>query len=248
MVSKITKFEFFDDLLSSNFVSDEKLVSLAVLGNISRKETETKTSLALKILYESVYGLDEILNILFTEDGLRQICEVLELNVSKKSKRNMIGMIINALPTKQKRKIETVIDEHLEDSERLIIYNLFVMYKSGVCLFSYNLEPLEIGDSSLITSALNAINSLLMEITQTNTSLDSIDIQEKQLIFEYIGDIVGVLLLNKETLLAKRLLHEFLSEFNEKYKIELYPWTGDTLIFEDAVDLVKKDFGGYFIK
>ncbi|NVM01131.1 MAG: hypothetical protein HWN67_02265 [Candidatus Helarchaeota archaeon] len=218
------------------------------MGNISKKEIETKKSLALKIIYESVYGLDEILNILFTEDVLRQICEVSELKIIKKSKKNMIGIIIKSLPTKRKRKIETVIDEHIEDSERLIIYNLFVMYKSGICLFSYNLEPLEIGDSSLITSALNAINSLIMEITQTNTSLDSIDIKEKHLIFEYIGDIVGVLLVNKETIFAKKLLYKFLSEFNEIYKKEIYPWKGNTAIFEDAEDLIKKYFASYFIQ
>ncbi|MFX0141496.1 MAG: hypothetical protein ACFFDN_48105 [Candidatus Hodarchaeota archaeon] len=243
----IPKFEFFDDLLVSDFVSEDKLLKLIEMGNISRKERETKTSLAMKVIYESVYGLDEILNILFNKDILGQICEILGLETARKNKINMIGMIIKALPTKEKRKVETIIDEHLEDTERLIIYNLFIMYKNGTCLFSYNLEPLDIGDSSLITSALNAINSLLQEIAKTNGKLDHINIENKDLIFDYKGDIIGVLLLNKENEMAKQLLHRFLDEFYEKYLDQIYPWKGVVSGF-DAEDLVKEYFVSYFIK
>ncbi|MFX1453338.1 MAG: hypothetical protein ACFFCM_21065 [Promethearchaeota archaeon] len=243
----IPKFKFFEDLLVSDFVLEEKLLKLTEMGNISRKEKETKTSLAMKLIYESVYGLDEILNILFNEDTLRQICENLGLETARKSKINMIGMIIRALPTKEKRKVETIIDEQLEDTEHLIIYNLFIMYRNGSCLFSYNLEPLDIGDSSLITSALNAINSLLQEIAKTNGKLDHIDIENKDLIFDYKGDIIGVLLLNKENDVAKQLLHKFLDEFHEKYYDKIYPWIGIVSGF-DAEDLVKEDFASYFIK
>jgi len=247
-VKQISKFKFFDDLLLSDYTSEKKLLQLIDLGNISRQEFETKESLVSKLLYESIYGLDEILNILFVTSDLEKICKELNYKKIGKNKNHMIGLIIKSLPTRKKRKIETVIEEDEEDDERLKIYELFVMYKNGACLFSYNLEPLDIGDSNLITSALNAINSLLQEITKTNSSLDSIDIKEKELIFDYIGDIIGVLLINKETELAKRLLRTFLKQFHDRYKKKLYPFKGVISDFDDADDLVQQNFSSYFQK
>jgi len=247
-VKKISKFTYFDDLLSSDFVDERDLLRLIDLGNISRQQTETKKSLVNKLLYESIYGLDEILNILFSIDELKNICKDLNYKNVGNNKNNLIGLIIKSLPPIKKRKIETVIEEDEEDEERLKIYELFVMYKNGACLFSYNLEPLEIGDSNLITSALNAITSLLQEITQTNSVLDSIDVQEKELIFEYIDDIIGVLLLNKETKFAKKLLRTFLKQFYERYKDKIKNFKGIVSYFENAHDLVQKNFSSYFYK
>lgn len=248
MVKKIQKFRSFDELLNSELASEEKILELVKLGNISTHIKETKKTLVQKLLYESIYGLDEILNILFTEETLKEISSILGIETRGKNKNNMIGLIVKKIPPKRERKIETVIDEAAEDSERLIIYNLFVMYRNGTCLFSYNLERLDIGNSSLITSALNAINGLLQEITKTNSKLDSIDIKEKDLIFEYIGDIVGVLLLNKESEMAKALLKKFLNEFFERYKEHILQYYGDISVFESAGDLVLENFSSYFKK
>ena len=247
MVKSIPKIKFFEDLLLSKFVTKEKLLALVELGNISRKQFETKKSLVIKLTYESVYGLDEILNILFTEDELKNICSTLKLELTRQNKKNLISLLIKSLPTEKERKLETVIDEGIEFTGRLIIYNLFIIYKNGTCLFSYNLEPLDIGSSSLITSALNAIEGLIQEITQTNSRLESIDIKEKELIFEYKGDIIGVLLLNKETKEARAILRTFLTQFIERYEKNLFPYDGNTATFDNAIDLIEKNFASYFI-
>ena len=113
----IPKLKTFDDLLNSNYITKNKLLKLVDLGNISRQQTETKKSLVTKILYESIYGLDEILNILFGVNDLKRICKALDFENVGSNKNNLIGLVIRALPTKDKRKIETVIEENTEEHE-----------------------------------------------------------------------------------------------------------------------------------
>jgi len=228
------------------------------LANISRQSIETKESLCVKLLYESTYGLDEVLNLCFTKNELENICHLLNLDTVRKKKPNLIGMIVETLPPKKKRKIETIIEEDLEeDYEEAKIYNLFVIYYDGRCLFSYNPEPLDIGDSHLISSALNAISHLMKKITKSEEKLRNIDMGDKELIFQYgtmelpnpkkpnsaPQNLVGVLLVNRETPQMIRFLKEFIKKFEEKYKDFLVPeWNGVTDVFLSAYELIDETF------
>ncbi|NHI93384.1 MAG: hypothetical protein EAX96_12935 [Candidatus Lokiarchaeota archaeon] len=253
------EFETFDDLLFSSFTRKDKLFYLVDLSNLSYKVDESKESLADKLLYESTIGLDEMANILWEVFELRDICNGLGLDTANKNKNHLIGMIIKHLSCKKKRKIKTIIEEAVEDDlERLRIYNIFVMYPDGRALFSYNLEAIPVGDSSMITSALNAISHLIKEITK-GTKLDSIDVTDKELIFEYgkvnlapedperIGwNLIGVALINKESKEAKRLLKEFLEKFEKQHIGCLLPrFDGCLDYFKDAIDIVFESFSEY---
>ena len=258
-INSTLNFETIDDLLDSSLTRKDKLFYLVDLSNLSYKVDESKESLAEKLLYESTIGLDEMANILWDGYELRDICKGLGLDVSNKNKNHLIGMLIVHLPTRKKRKIHTVIEEAVEDDlERLRIYNIFVMYPDGRNLFSYNLEAIPVGDSSMITSALNAITHLIKEITK-GVQLDSIDVTDKELIFEYgkvnlapedperIGwNLIGVGLINKESKEAKRLLKYFLEKFEKEYVSCLLPrFDGCLDHFKNAIEIVFEVFSEY---
>ena len=241
-------------MLLSDIVSKKKLQTLVELANISRQSSESKESLCFKIMYESTYGLDEVLDLCFDIKELRKICQMLELDVSDKKKPNLIGMVVETLPPKKRRKIDTVIEEDLEEEfDRAKIFNLFIAYYDGRCLFSYNPEPLGVGDSHLISSALNAIGHLIRHITKSEEKLRNINMGDKELIFEYgtmdltptksdiapHSRLIGVLLVNRETSQMKKFLKDLIKKFENRYKKYLIPkWDGNTDVFLSAYGLV----------
>ncbi len=253
-IKKEKQIKHFDDILLSNLVSKKKILELVELANISRQQSESKESLCLKIMYESTYGLDELLDICFDKKELEDICNTLNLDTSDKKKPNLIGMIVETLPPKKKRKVDTVIEEDLEEEfDKAKIFNLFVANFDGRCLFSYNPEPLGVGDSHLISSALNAIGHLIRHITKSEEKLRNIDMGDKELIFEYgtidlpptklesvpQSRLIGVLLVNRETSQMKKFLKEFIKKFEKKYKQFLIPvWNGNMDVFLSAYELV----------
>ena len=261
-ISKESKipYETIDDLLLSDYVTKDKLFRLVDLSNLSYTVDESKENLVRKLLYESTMGLDEMANMLWDAEELKEICQLLNLSVKHKQKNNLIGVLISFLQCKKKRKIETIIEEAVEDDlERLRIFNIFVIYPDGRSLFSYNLEAIPIGEASMITSALSAISHLLKEITKSEKRLDSVDVTDKHLLFEYgnenlaPGDskkknwnLVGVLMVNNETKEAHQLLEDFLLYFENKYMEYLKPrFDGCIDYFTDADLIIKEVFQEY---
>ncbi|MHA1144606.1 MAG: hypothetical protein ACTSRW_07710 [Candidatus Helarchaeota archaeon] len=255
------KIRYFDDLLASKHTSEDRLNHLMVLSNVSFKLEESRASIIEKIMYESVLGLDEATNILYTEDELRKICNELGIiGVENRTKSNLIGILLKHLPAKRKRKIETIIEENIEEEKELHIHNIFLIHPDGCCLYSYNLEPISIGDVQIVTSALNAIDSLIREITRSKQRLDSIDIKEKELIFEYgkldlaketdqhypKWNLIGVLLLNQDSALARSLLREVVTKFEQRFENYLYDFDGCLDVFESADDIIREVFDFYF--
>lgn len=251
----------FDDLLMSEYTKNERLDHLMLLSNVSFKRKELRESMVEKIMYESVLGLDEVCNLLYTEEELRSICVEIGIEgIGNKKKGNLIGMLVKALPAAALRKIITVIEESYEEERELVIDNLFIIHPDGVCLYSYNLEPISVGDVHMVTGALNAIERLLKEITKSKERLEHIDVGEnKALIFEYgtldlsrgkkryiNWNLIGVLLLNKESLLARNLLKEFLRKFEDRYEDDLYHHGGHLNVFQDSSEIVKNVFDFYF--
>ncbi|MHC1591829.1 MAG: hypothetical protein ACXQS8_07070 [Candidatus Helarchaeales archaeon] len=268
-ISKITKkksrktLKYFEDLLASKFTNQECLEHLMRLSNVSFKLKESRESMIEKIMYESVLGLDEAADILYNETELRAICKYLGLkNLEGKTKSNLIGMILKQLPPRKQRKIETVIDERVEEERDLHIYNVFIMHPDGCCLYSYNLEPISVGDVQIITSALNAIDLLVREITKSQKHLDSIDIKDKELIFEYgkmdltrpgmrqdgPWTLIGVLLLNEDSSLARKLLREVVERFEKTFEKDLLEFNGCLDKFEAKGDEIIKDIFDFYFK
>jgi len=263
-VSKKPKLAFktFDDLLLSEKTTKDKLFRLVDLSNLSYTMDESKENLVKKLLYESTMGLDEMANMLWDLDTLKEICQLLNLGVTNKQKNNLIGVLIAFLHCEKQRKIETVIEEAVEeDLERLRIFNLFIIFPDGRSLFSYNLEAIPIGEASMITSALSAIGHLLKEITKSVERLDSIDVTDKHLLFEYGKEnlapdekkkknwnLVGVLMVNKENKRAKQLLKDFLNKFEKKYLEFIKPYFDGCIdYFKDAELLIKEVFKEFLI-
>ncbi len=250
-------FNSFDELLLSDKTTKDKLFRLVDLSNLSYTMDESKENLVRKLLYESTMGLDEIANMLWDFDTLKEICQLLDLNTRNKEKNNLIGNLIISLSCEKQRKIETIIEEAVEEStDKLRIFNIFIIFPDGRSLYSYNLEAIPIGEASMITSALSAISHLLKEITKSSKRLDSIDVTDKHLLFEYgknelapddirkkNWNLVGVLMVNKETKEAKQLLSRFLVKFENLYLEYLMPsFDGCIDYFKSANLLVKEVF------
>ena len=258
------KFKTFDDLLNSDLVVKEKLQKLLELADLKKKNINKK-QMVDTLLYDSVLGLDEILNILFTEFELVKICKIFDekSNVLTYKKSNLIGILIRILDTKRERKIETVIDEKIDDDMifQPIIYYLFLMVPDGRAVFSFNFRPIEIGDLTMFTSALNGISILLEELTKRdrleNIELGTKDQQdtELELMFEY-GDLelnytnnknlIGVLLVNKENKKIREYLKNFIINFEQLYGNNFLPsWNGRISDFYSAKHLVYNIFSDY---
>ncbi|MBD3230267.1 MAG: hypothetical protein GF329_18965 [Candidatus Lokiarchaeota archaeon] len=261
------EFKKIDDLLNSDFIVKEKLENLLELAEID-KENLSKSQMVDEILYNTVLGLDEILNILFTEFELRRILGMVdkdnEIDPAFYRKSNIIGILLKLLPTKKKRKIETVIEEAIDEDQiyqRPIIYFLTLMVPDGRAVFSFNFRPIEIGDLTMFTSAINGISILLEELTKRDR-LENIELSTKgkketdlELLFEYgemelnyqnNNNLIGILLVNKESEEIRKFLKDFIKCFEEEYKDYFFPqWNGRISDFYDAKHMVYKLFSEY---
>ncbi|MHA1270703.1 MAG: hypothetical protein ACTSPY_12995 [Candidatus Helarchaeota archaeon] len=261
----MVKFKTIDDLLNSDYLILEKLKKLLIIAELDLKNLNTKEKMVNALLYETVFGLDEILNILFTEFELKEIWKQInpESDISNYKKSNIIGILIRILPTKRERKIETVIEEAIDEDMifQPIIYYLFLMTPDGRAVFTFNFRPIEIGDLTMFTSALNGISILLEELTNRNR-LENIELgmkdkkdSELELMFEY-GDleldypssrnIIGILIVNHETENIREALKKFILEFEKKYGSHFIPyWNGRISDFYPAKHLVYQIFSDY---
>ncbi len=260
----MVKFKTIDDLLNSDFVILEKLEKLLKIAD-KNPENMNKEQMVEILLYDTVLGLDEILNILFTEFELREIWKYIEprSNNFNYKKSNIIGILIKILPTKGQRKIETVIEEAIDEDMifRPLIYYLFIMMPDGRAVFTFNFRPIEIGDLTMFTSALNGISILLEELTKRDR-IENIELSTKEqkdteleLMFEYgelelnyslNKNLIGILIVNKETEKIRQALKDFISEFEKKYGNHFLPeWNGRISDFYSAKHLVYKIFSNY---
>ncbi|MHA1788423.1 MAG: hypothetical protein ACTSXT_04260, partial [Candidatus Helarchaeota archaeon] len=204
-------------------------------------------------------------NILFTEFELREIWKYIEprSNNFNYKKSNIIGILIKILPIKGQRKIETVIEEAIDEDMifRPLIYYLFIMMPDGRAVFTFNFRPIEIGDLTMFTSALNGISILLEELTKRDR-IENIELSTKEqkdteleLMFEYgelelnyslNKNLIGILIVNKETEKIRQALKDFISEFEKKYGNHFLPeWNGRISDFYSAKHLVYKIFSDY---
>ncbi|MHA1753345.1 MAG: hypothetical protein ACTSYZ_13355, partial [Candidatus Helarchaeota archaeon] len=204
-------------------------------------------------------------NILFTEFELREIWKYIEprSNNFNYKKSNIIGILIKILPIKGQRKIETVIEEAIDEDMifRPLIYYLFIMMPDGRAVFTFNFRPIEIGDLTMFTSALNGISILLEELTKRDR-IENIELSTKEqkdteleLMFEYgelelnyslNKNLIGILIVNKETEKIRQALKDFISEFEKKYGNHFLPeWNGRISDFYSAKHLVYKIFSNY---
>lgn len=262
-------FKTLDELLNSDFIVKEKLASLLDLAEINKKNL-TKSQMVNEILYNTVLGLDEILNILLTEFELRRILRIIdkdnELDPALYKKSNIIGILLKLLPTKRERKIETVIEEAIDEDQmyqRPIIYFLTIMMPDGRAIFSFNFRPVEIGDLTMFTSAINGISILLEELTKRD-KLENIELSTRgekgtdsdlELLFEY-GDLklnyqnnknlVGIILVNKDSEEVRNHLKNFIKDFEGEYHDNFFPqWNGRVSDFYYAKHIVYKLFTDY---
>lgn len=131
------------------------------------------------------------------------------------------------------------------------IKNLFVVSKSGVCLYNHRFESKKtINDESktpeydedLISGALSGIITIISEITQSKQKLRKIDKEGNYLLFSYGKFHTAALITSMDLPVLFKKLDDFSREFEHEFSKELKSFQGNVRNFLQTKLLVKKYF------
>lgn len=135
----------------------------------------------------------------------------------------------------------------VSDTADLLDFNLLmVALKGGRPCFIYTFKKSqnEKIDYTLMSSALEAITQFMNEIfSDSKAKLQLVQQGNYLILSEQVNSVSAALFVNKGDPEIRRRLKYFVQEFEKKYKNEVDDWTGNTSIFDDAVNLVEEIFG-----
>lgn len=96
----------------------------------------------------------------------------------------------------------------------------------------------------LLSGALSAIMALISEVTDTSSSLKSINAGETNILIEWTPFAIGALLTDYDSGTLKQALTQAMQEIIMTYDSELLSWDGFTLNFDPVPKLVHRVFSG----
>jgi len=96
----------------------------------------------------------------------------------------------------------------------------------------------------LLSGALSAIMALISEVTETSSSLKSINAGETNILIEWTPYAIGALLTDYDSGTLKQSLTQAMQEIIMTYDSELLSWDGFTLNFDPVPKLVSRVFSG----
>ncbi len=94
----------------------------------------------------------------------------------------------------------------------------------------------------LLSGALSAIMALISEVTDTSSSLKSINAGETNILIEWTPFAIGALLTDHESGTLKQALSQAMQEIILTYDSELLSWDGFSLNFDPVAGIVNKAF------
>ncbi len=98
-------------------------------------------------------------------------------------------------------------------------------------------------DNALIGGLLNAFSSFISDIVSVpNDKLRCIEMDNKVIMVKQKDNITGVLIANKNLRIFMNSLTVFVDNFYKDYKVQIDNFTGDTSVFDSAVNLLPKLF------
>ncbi len=128
------------------------------------------------------------------------------------------------------------------------IFNIFVLYKTGIPLYNYTYgEKSATLDDALISGGFVGIMAILREITKGSSQIKTIDHGDRKLVFEsnITKDIFFILFVKEDLAIFRKKLHELIIEFDDVYKklVENIDKTcSDTGNWENLGKLIEKHF------
>ena len=128
--------------------------------------------------------------------------------------------------------------------EQAILEGLYLLYRDGRPLFSYNFrrDKKQFVEPDLVAGMFSALTSFIQETTRTTTNVAAIDSGDRKVILEYSErfPVFVALFADRENAAVRQLLKDFLKEFTEKHKdVFLRGWSGDMSIFRSDHELLR---------
>ena len=132
--------------------------------------------------------------------------------------------------------------EWYSNLERLMVFQR----KGSLVLYSHEFQVEEQDTTSsknvLASGAISGIQSLLSEITSSKELINIIDHGDKTLYFEHKQEVSFVLFCEDKSREYNTRLSLFATDFMNEYGEKVKNWKGNLNDFEDAKNLVKKNF------
>ena len=119
-----------------------------------------------------------------------------------------------------------------------------IVHSTGTTIFSAkNVPETNKQDSLVIGGIISAFTSVINDITgEPNQSLKCVELEKRVIIAERKEEIIGILIADRKLMILENSLSKFLDEFYKKYSSEIIKFTGDTSLYDEAIDLLPKIF------
>lgn len=134
------------------------------------------------------------------------------------------------------------------------VYAINIYHKSGILLFSYEIEYEKIRtETEIWGNILIGLNHIVGEFISENNQIDMLQTKNSDIIVNYNNEygFAVLVLTNSKNIILSNMLNEFAREFKEKYKKELTDIQDlnnliDASEFLDVEKIIKKHFSIYF--
>ena len=130
------------------------------------------------------------------------------------------------------------------------IYDFIIFHRSGILLYSYNIESdIESNNSILRGSILIGINHILSNFIDKKDQLNLIKMKDRDLILEYENNLDYALLLivDRKTSIIEKAVYKFMDKFNEMNSDKLKGLNGliDVSEFGNTKNLIVENFSAF---
>ena len=124
------------------------------------------------------------------------------------------------------------------------IHHVYLFTSSGgILLYDQQFKRTEEIEPNLVTGGLTSLTSIIQEITKEESKIKIIEQENMTILLEHGNYVTGALLTEENFLSLRKKLKIFIEEVEEKYKELLQKFDGNTVPFENVIDIIEKLFG-----
>ncbi|MHA1399111.1 MAG: hypothetical protein ACTSQE_01990 [Candidatus Heimdallarchaeaceae archaeon] len=123
------------------------------------------------------------------------------------------------------------------------IHNFLIIHENGTTLFSAHHIKAHPYNSLVIGGVINAFTSFINEITGApDQFLKNVELEKRFILASRVGEIVGLLIVDKKIKVFEDSLCRFVTEFYQAFEDQISQFSGDASIFDTAIDFIPRIF------
>jgi hypothetical protein len=130
--------------------------------------------------------------------------------------------------------------EELDWRNQLV--RLYVMESGGLLLYYHPFVKTERRNEVITAAGLSGIQSLLQEVTESESGLNTLSIGDYEILFSHSASFTTVLLAKKPYVVLIDKVEEFTNSFHEVFSRVIQHYSGDNLIFNSADEILNEIF------